>query len=178
MTDTNYPWLQHYPEKPDWHMPVEPGLITDALKKTFEKKPHDQALDFLGKTYSWSDIYQAVNQFAAGLQKRNIGSGHKVGLFLPNCPLSLIAYYGILKTGATVVNYNPLYAEAELVHQIEDSETDVIVSLDLQMLYEKNGQDAGLHKAGNTYSWQIFLTCFRFQKVFYSLWSRERTSRE
>jgi long-chain acyl-CoA synthetase len=58
-------------------------------------------------------------------------------LFLPNSPYFLIAYYGILKAGASVVNFNPLYADRELSHQIADSETDMMVTVDLAMLYGK-----------------------------------------
>src|SRR5690606_40862016 len=34
-------------------------------------------------------------------------------------------------------SFNPLYPERELEHQIEDSETTMMVTLDLAMLYEK-----------------------------------------
>ena len=118
-------------------MEIKPRLMVDVFEETATRKPNSTAFDFMGKTYNWKELQISVNKFAAGLQKEGIGKGKKVGLFLPNCPLSLIAYYGVLKTGATVVNYNPLYAHDELVHQIEDSETDVMVSLDLHMLYEK-----------------------------------------
>jgi long-chain acyl-CoA synthetase len=36
-----------------------------------------------------------------------------------------------------VVSYNPLYAEREIAHQIEDSETDLMVTLDLVLLLPK-----------------------------------------
>ena len=137
MNEKDYPWLKDYPPKPDWHMQIEPRLMTDAFDETASKKPDVTALDFMGKTYTWAELQAAINKFAAGLQAEGVGKEDKVGLFLPNCPLSFIAYYGILKTGATVVNYNPLYVHDELVHQIEDSETDVMVSLDLAMLYDK-----------------------------------------
>ena len=52
----------------------------------------------------------------------------KVGLFLPNCPYFVIFYYAGLKAGGTLVNFNPLYTERELAHQIEDSECDMMVS--------------------------------------------------
>src|SRR5690606_5205754 len=39
--------------------------------------------------------------------------------------------------GGTVVNYNPLYAERELENQIEDSDTDIMVTMDFQMMIEK-----------------------------------------
>ena len=63
--------------------------------------------------------------------------GERFGLFLPNCPYFVIAYYGALKAGATLVNYNPLYAEKELAHQIEDSGTSWMITVDLDMLYGK-----------------------------------------
>ncbi|MCB1721187.1 MAG: AMP-binding protein, partial [Alphaproteobacteria bacterium] len=137
MTEQNYPWLETYPPKPDWHMEISPGLMSDVFDKTAARLPDSQAFEFLGKTYDWATLHAAVNKFAAGLQAHGVTKGTKVGLFLPNCPLSLIAYYGILKTGGTVVNFNPLYARDELAAQIEDSETDIMVTLDLAMLMDK-----------------------------------------
>ena len=137
MPDVQYPWLKDYPPQPDWHMEIKPGTMLECLEATVSKNPQAQAFDFLGKTYTWAELSDAVDKFAAGLQAQGVGKGDKVGLFLPNCPVSFFAYYGILKTGATVVNYNPLYAKGELVHQIEDSETDIMVTLDLAMLYDK-----------------------------------------
>src|SRR3546814_19744452 len=49
-----------------------------------------------------------------------IGKGDRVGLFLPNVPHYVAAYYGALAIGATVVNFSPLYTAAELEHQVEE----------------------------------------------------------
>ncbi len=78
-----------------------------------------------------------VDQAAAGLQRLGVGKGTKVGLFLPNSPTFIVYYYAALKAGATVVNYNPLYTVEELTFQVKDSETEIMVTLDLQMLFEK-----------------------------------------
>ena len=56
---------------------------------------------------------------------------------ISNCPAFVVYYFGILKTGATVVNCNPLYTVEELDHQIKDSETEFLVTLDLAALFEK-----------------------------------------
>ena len=74
---------------------------------------------------------------AAGFQALGVKKGVKVGLFLPNCPQHVVCYYGILKAGGTVVNFSPLYSEPELLHQIEDSQTDIMVTLNLTVLYPK-----------------------------------------
>lgn len=116
-------------------IPARP--MTAALEDTARKKPQEPAFDFMGRIMTWAELARSVDRFAAGLLARGIGKGHKVGLFLPNCPLFPIAYYGALKAGACAVNYNPLYSVAELAHQIEDSETDIMVTLDLKMLCDK-----------------------------------------
>ncbi len=132
-----HPWIPNYDVGIDWHMSIDPKpvfALLDDTAQTFGDRP---AFDFLGKKYTWAEILDLSNRFAAGLQTMGIGKGEKVGLFLPNCPYFLIAYYGILRTGATVVNFNPLYAEKEIAHQITDSETDILVTLDLALLYTK-----------------------------------------
>lgn len=137
MSGKNYPWIENYDSGIDWSMKLEPRpaftLLDDAAKKYGERP----AFDFLGKKYNWSEISSLANRFAAGLQRIGVKKGQKIGLFLPNSPYFLIAYYGILKAGASVVNFNPLYADRELSHQIADSETDMMVTVDLAMLYGK-----------------------------------------
>jgi long-chain acyl-CoA synthetase len=64
-----------------------------------------------------------VRKFARGLQLRGIGKGDHIGLFLPNVPHYIVAYYGAMLAGATVVNFSPLYTVDELSHQVADSGT-------------------------------------------------------
>lgn len=137
MTNKDYVWLKDYPDKPSWHAKIPKKNMVEALAETAAAKPDSQAMYFMGKTYTWSAFADQIDRFARGLKDMGIGKGDKVGLFLPNCPTFFVAYYGTLKSGATVVNYNPLYAKKELSHQIEDSETDTMITLDLEALYPK-----------------------------------------
>ena len=86
-----------------------------------------------------------VDRAAAGLQKLGVKKGTKVGLFMPNCPTFIVYYFATLKAGGTVVNYNPLYTLEELTFQVKDSETELMVTLDLKLLFDKV---EGLMKAG------------------------------
>jgi len=136
-TDTDYPWLKNYPEGVSWDakIPVKPVFaMLDETAKDYASAP---AFDFLGAKMTWGDIDSATKKFAKGMQDIGIKKGDKVGIFLPNCPLFVVAYYAMMRIGATVVNYNPLYAERELANMIEDSETDAIITLDLELLYGK-----------------------------------------
>jgi long-chain acyl-CoA synthetase len=56
---------------------------------------------------------------------------------LPNTPTFIVYYFAILKAGGTVVNFNPLYTVEELTFQAKDSETEIMVTHDLAMLFTK-----------------------------------------
>ena len=90
-----------------------------------------------GAAYTYRELGDLVDRAAAGLQKLGAQKGTKIGLFMPNAAASIVMYYAILKTGATVVNYNPVYAERDLVNQIADSDTTILVTLDAPPLLEK-----------------------------------------
>lgn len=132
-----YPWVSTYPDMLDWNLDIPVHPVYDLLDATAQKFADRPAFDFLGKQYTWAEISDLVDKFAAGLQRDGLEKGMKVGLFLPNSPYFLISYYAVLKAGGTVVHFNPLYAEAELSHQIEDSETEIMITCDLKMLHEK-----------------------------------------
>lgn len=91
-------------------------------------------IDFLGRHFSYAETLDGANRVAAGLQALGYGPGDRIGLFLPNVPHYLAAYYGILKIGATVVNFSPLYTVAELEHQVADSGTRVLFTLSASAL--------------------------------------------
>ncbi len=134
-----YPWLSKYPNHVRWDAEIPERPLYALLDDSVAKFPTNESMDFLGKTYSYSELGDMVTHAAAGFQELGVGKGVKVGLFLPNCPQFIVSYFGILKAGGTVVNYSPLYSEEELLHQIEDSETDVMVTLSLEALYPKMG---------------------------------------
>lgn len=134
---SDYPWLKKYPAAVNWHADIKARPVHEILQETARDYPNHRAFDFLGKKFSWKMIDSEVNRLARALQQNNVTKGTRVGLFLPNSPYFLIGYYAILRAGGTVVNLNPLYAERELEHYIEDSETDIVITVNLKMLYDK-----------------------------------------
>lgn len=131
------PWLKNYTEGVDWHTPLEPAPLFKLLDDAAARHGDLPALDFLGRRYNFADLKRLVDQAACGFERIGVAKGVKVGLFLPNCPQFVIAYFGILKAGGTVVNFSPLYSEPELLAQVADSETDIMVTLDIKSLYPK-----------------------------------------
>lgn len=126
-----------YPEGLSWEFNEAPKPMPAILDRAVATWPDGYATYFLGSRLTYREIGDLVNRAAKGLQDLGVTKGTKVGLFLPNCPYHIIFYYGILRAGGTVVNYNPLYVEKELAYQIDDSHTDIMVTLDLDALYSK-----------------------------------------
>jgi long-chain acyl-CoA synthetase len=146
MMDTTRPWLRSYPEQVAWDAPLPTHPLDQLLDASVARFPDRPCLDFLGRKYTYREVGDLVGRAAAGLQAMGIGRGARVGLFLPNSPYYVILYFAVLKAGGTVVNFNPLYAEAELRHQIEDAGVEVMATLDLVALYPKLARLIGTTK--------------------------------
>jgi long-chain acyl-CoA synthetase len=120
--------------------PLDTRFEAMSLPAMFERSlranPAAPFLHFLGRTYSYKQIYQQAQQFAVGLQAIGIAKGDRVGLFLPNVPIYAAAYYGAMMAGAVVVNFSPLYSVEELSWQVGDSGTRVLVTVDVPELYK------------------------------------------
>ncbi len=123
----------HHPTPQDTRF--EPLSLPAMFERSVRANPHSPFLHFLGRTYSYQDIFTAANAFALGLVEMGIKKGDRVGLFLPNVPIYAAAYYGAMMAGAVVVNFSPLYSVEELSWQVGDSGTRVLVTLDVPELY-------------------------------------------
>ena len=124
----------HHPTA--WDTSFEALSLPGMFAQTVSHDPSAPFLHFLGRTYSYGEIYEDAQKFAAGLIERGIAKGDRVGLFLPNVPIYASAYYGAMMAGAVVVNFSPLYSVEELAWQVEDSGTKMLVTLDVPELYD------------------------------------------
>ncbi|MFQ5346656.1 MAG: long-chain fatty acid--CoA ligase [Rhodothalassiaceae bacterium] len=129
------PWLKHYPAGVDWFMDLEPKPVFALLDEAALRWPDRPHMSFMGRVTRYRESAALVDRLARGLQDIGVGKGVHVGIYMPNCPQFILAYYAILKAGGTVVNFSPLYSVAELKAQVADSETDIMVTLNLEPLY-------------------------------------------
>jgi long-chain acyl-CoA synthetase len=121
----------------DWHWRHAPDPVYRLLDDAVAHYAERPCTHFLGRSLTYREVGALVDRTAAGLQALGVAKGTRVGLLLPNCPTFIVYYFAILKTGGTVVNYNPLYAHEELSVQVRDSETSLMVTLDLAALFDK-----------------------------------------
>jgi long-chain acyl-CoA synthetase len=135
MADATTPWLDNYPPGVPEHVAVPKASLAGLLDDAARDFPHAPALHFEGRTISYAQLAEQARRFAGALVGLGVGKGTRVGLILPNCPQAVVALFGALRLGATVVQNNPLYTERELGHQLADAGAEVVVCLDL--VYER-----------------------------------------
>ena len=130
-------WQKVYPEGLDWSLKIAPKAIPDLLDEAAAAAGERTLIDFLGRRFSFNELRDLSDRTAKGLQALGIGPETRVGLFMPNVPQYIPSLMGTLKTGATAVNLSPLLAPRELAYLIEDSGTEIIITMDLKLLYNR-----------------------------------------
>ena len=128
------PAPERYNHPCPWELDLPPLTMPEMLERSAAESGDAPLVEFLGRYYSHADILREARAFAAGLQRRGVAKGDRVGLFLPNVPIYVAAYYGAMIAGAIAVNFSPLYTVDELGAQVEDSGTSLLVTLDVPAL--------------------------------------------
>ena len=135
MTTNEAIWHSDYQHPGTWERTFSPLTLPDMLAQSVARSPGAIVADFLGTAISYRQLGGWVDRFAAAMLALGVNKGDRIGLFLPNVPDYLIGYYGALKAGAIVVNMSPLYTVDELAHQLADSGTRIVVTIDVPQLY-------------------------------------------
>ncbi len=121
------PWLKHY-DPPVPHTLEYPQMpLHRFLEEQAERNGDHPCTMFKGATLSYRQVNQMADRLAAGLVKLGVKRGQPIGIFMPNTPQFVIAFYAILKAGGVVVATNPLYSPREIEHQLNDAGVEIML---------------------------------------------------
>ncbi len=110
------------------HNPIELNIpLPELLRATASRLPDHTALHFAGHETSFAAFDAMSDRIAAHLAARGIRHGDKVGLYCPNSDTFAIAYFGILKAGASVVPINLLLTPPEVAWILDDAEAKGLI---------------------------------------------------
>lgn len=123
-------WTKHYEEGVPEDLQLQEKTVVQIFEESVKKWPDRPAVTLKGKTLTYRQLKDQVDRFATGLAKLGVKKDSRVALWMPNLPQMVIAYYATLSLGAQVVNTNPLYVEREVIHQFNDADVTVVVTLD------------------------------------------------
>ncbi|MBV2147089.1 AMP-binding protein [Sphingobium sp. AS12] len=127
-------WRERYQHPTVWDRTFAPMSMGEMVTNSAMAHPDAPMIDFMGRRFSYGTMFGQIRRIACGLQAMGVKKGDRVGLYLPNTPHYVAAYYGALIAGAIVVNFSPLYTAAELEHQVEDSGTQILFTLSAKAL--------------------------------------------
>lgn len=125
------PWLTSYEKGVPATIEYENICLPAILERTANQFPDNMALIFQGYKITFRQLNEMVNRFATCLHDLGIKKGDSVAILLPNVIPCVVAYYAISKIGGIIVMNNPLYSDRELKHQFNDSESKILVTIDL-----------------------------------------------
>jgi long-chain acyl-CoA synthetase len=121
------PWFEFYDEGVPKTIEYPDVPLFYFLEESASKYPDVTCTVFKGAKISYREMNDITDRLAAGLADLGIQKGDRVGIFMPNSPQFVMAYFAILKAGAVVVATNPLYRAREIIHQANDSGVEVML---------------------------------------------------
>ena len=102
-------------------MKTPAASIVETFVRHAEGTPEKLCLSFEGERWTYEQLRERAETFAAALRTWGLSPGERVALFLGNSPDFLAAYLGTHLAGGVIVPVNTAYRRAELRHIFDDA---------------------------------------------------------
>jgi len=123
------PWTKNYDPGVPATLSYPDVTLHALLDDAAESYPNAVATIFFNAKRTYLSISEEAWRFANGLRKLGVKKGDRVAILLPNTPQFVVAFFGALRAGATIVPCNPRYTAPELQRQLADSGAVTLVTL-------------------------------------------------
>jgi len=131
LTCSDKPWLAHYDEGVPPTLDYRRLTLPQMFQTTAGRYPQHTALIYQGRHITYAELQVLVRTFTITLTTLDIRKGDVVGIWLPNTIAAVVSYYAALTMGAIVVMANPLASDREMIHQMNDAGTRLLVTMDI-----------------------------------------------
>ncbi|MCJ7566554.1 MAG: long-chain fatty acid--CoA ligase [Anaerolineales bacterium] len=121
------PWFKHYESEVPKSIEYPEVPLYYFLENAAAKYPDQACAIFKGSVITYAEMDEYSDRLAGALADMGVKKGTPVGIFMPNSPQFVMAFYAILKAGGIVVATNPLYTGREIEHQMKDSGTEIML---------------------------------------------------
>jgi long-chain acyl-CoA synthetase len=121
------PWLNNYDEGVPHHIEYPEIPLHGLLSKAAKNYPDSPCTIFKGAQITYREMEEITDRLAAGLASIGVKKGDRVGIFMPNTPQFVMAFFAVLKLGGIIVATNPLYSAREIEHQSNDAGIEVML---------------------------------------------------
>ncbi|MFV9675811.1 MAG: long-chain-fatty-acid--CoA ligase [Anaerolineales bacterium] len=121
------PWFKHYESEVPKSIEYPEVPLYHFIENAAAKYPDQACAIFKGSEITYAEMDEIIDSLAGALAAMGVKKGTPVGIFMPNSPQFVMAFYAILKAGGIVVATNPLYTAREIEHQMKDSGTEIML---------------------------------------------------
>jgi long-chain acyl-CoA synthetase len=119
-------WIKNYDKGVPATIDYPQVPLQYFLEESAKKYPNVPCTIFKGAKISYKEMNEITDQVSAALASLGVKKGDRVGIFIPNTPQFIMAYFGILKAGGVVVAVNPLYTPREIEYQVNDAGIEIM----------------------------------------------------
>lgn len=123
------PWLAHYAPNVPPTIAVPEISLPDLLHAAVRRFARQVAIQYGDLQMSYQQLDEQCNRFANAVRSLGVDKGERVMLLLPDSPQFVIAFYGALKAGATVVLSPPQSDSGEFIHQLHETGAKVLLTV-------------------------------------------------
>jgi len=121
------PWLTKYPSAVPRQITIRQAALWELMQSAAERYQESVATIFYGAKLKYSDLIEGVARTGGFLQAVGVNPSDRVAILMPNVPSFIMAFYGTIFVGGTVVPLNPLLSTNELEFQLIDSGAETLI---------------------------------------------------
>ncbi|HEX8391099.1 MAG TPA: amino acid adenylation domain-containing protein [Longimicrobium sp.] len=114
--------------------PAAPAIPAEPVHRLFEQvaagSPAAPAIEWSGRTLSYSELNAAANRLAAHLVARGAGPESRIGVSMERGPELVVALLAIAKAGGAYVPLDPSYPAERLAYMTADAGVSILVVRD------------------------------------------------
>ena len=109
--------------------------IYTAFKAASDRRANHTALIYLGTRFTYRRLNDLADRFSEGLTDLGVAPGQRVILYIPNSVQWIVAWLGVLRSGAVAVPITPIYTPHDLDYITEDCGAETIICADTNFGY-------------------------------------------
>src|SRR5687767_9627579 len=120
---------------PRWFVGGTVNLTYNCVDRHAETRPQANAIVWEGedgatRTVTYEKLAVAVNKVANGLRGMGVGTGDRVGVYMPMIPEAVIAMYAIAKIGAIYMPIFSGFGPPAVSTRLNDAQAKVLFTAD------------------------------------------------
>ena len=120
------PWLKYYSEEAI-NAPLPECTIYEYLMENNRDFPENIAILYMGRKITYGELFRRIDRTAAAFAALGVKPGEIVTVALPSIPEALYVVYALNKIGAVSNMIHPLAGEKEILHYLNEVQSEVAV---------------------------------------------------